>query len=340
MKRLACIAALCAVPAAAHAEVPAPRTSSLSWIRMPGAESCVSTQDLARDVEARLARPVFVSAAQADVSVEGRIEPRGRGGWKAAIVLRDAHGVTLGTRELDRAEASCSVMREPLALVIAVMLDPDAALGPRQPPPAPPVVPAPPPAPAPLVVERPVPVIVEVPASPPPARPTWRLDVGASLQAGPGLLPGAAVGAYAGGLIEPPGFVPLEAFGTAWLDGSVTRSGATGTFSLDSIGAALCPLHPRTEMLRAYVCLDGEAGLLTGRVAGQPVDRELFLAGALEGRATLRVIGPFALRAGAAAVVPLLRHDFTAPGVTGQVDVFRMSVVAATADVGLGVLFP
>ncbi len=78
---------------AAAADKPAPRTSSLSWIRLPGADACVSTQDLARDVEARLRRPVFVSPAQADVSVEGHIEPRAPGpGWKATIALRDAKG--------------------------------------------------------------------------------------------------------------------------------------------------------------------------------------------------------------------------------------------------------
>ena len=53
----------------------AARTSSLSWIRLPGAERCVSTQDLARDVEQRLGHPIFVSPSEADVSVEGHIEP-------------------------------------------------------------------------------------------------------------------------------------------------------------------------------------------------------------------------------------------------------------------------
>ena len=32
------------------------RTSSLSWIRMPGAESCVPTQELARDAVLRFVR--------------------------------------------------------------------------------------------------------------------------------------------------------------------------------------------------------------------------------------------------------------------------------------------
>ena len=66
---------------------------------------------------------------RADVSVEGHIE-RGNGttGWHAVLVLRDAHGVSLGTRELKRDDASCDAMRAPLALIIVVMIDPDAAL--------------------------------------------------------------------------------------------------------------------------------------------------------------------------------------------------------------------
>ena len=55
------------------------RTSSLSWLRMPGADACIATQALARSVEERLGRHVFVSASAADVSVEGRIEKRGKG---------------------------------------------------------------------------------------------------------------------------------------------------------------------------------------------------------------------------------------------------------------------
>ncbi|MBX3210375.1 MAG: hypothetical protein KF764_35410, partial [Labilithrix sp.] len=110
------------------------KTSSLSWLRMPGADACVATQPLARAVEERLGRSVFVSAAEADLSVEGHVEKRTRGassGWHAVITVRDASGATLGTRELDRADASCDAMTEPLALVIAVMIDPDAAMRPK-----------------------------------------------------------------------------------------------------------------------------------------------------------------------------------------------------------------
>jgi hypothetical protein len=306
----------------------------------------VTAQDLARDVNARLGRDIFVAVTQADVSVEGHIEARRGGGWRAVIVLRDAHGATLGTRELERTDASCATLREPLALVIAVMLDPDASLRPppadSAPPPPTAPSPTPPSPPPPIVIEKEVPVLVPAPGPPvtvasPPA-PTWRLDAGASFTAGFGLLPSPAIGGYAGGLIEPPGLFPLEAFGIAWLDAAVSQSGASGTFSLDMVGAGLCPLHVENGYFRAYGCADGEIGLLTGRVTGQPIDQELLVAGALEGRASVHVAGPFALRIGASLVFPVTRHDFAGGGTGGSV--FQIPVVASTVDVGTGVLFP
>jgi uncharacterized protein YbjT (DUF2867 family) len=76
-----------------------PRTSSLSWERLPGAESCIATQDLARAVERRLRREVFVSAARADISVEGRVErTSASSGWRALVETRSPTGALLGTQ--------------------------------------------------------------------------------------------------------------------------------------------------------------------------------------------------------------------------------------------------
>src|SRR5277367_3092114 len=154
---LALAAALAGAAAPAAAEAP-PRTSSLGWVRLPGAEACLGSRDLALAVEQRLARTVFVSPAQADVLIDGYITaipapdpPR----FKAHLTLSDAHGAVLGTRELTAPEGGCHAIDEPLALVVALLIDPDAALGPRKPPPPPPprvvvervFVPEPPPSP-------------------------------------------------------------------------------------------------------------------------------------------------------------------------------------------------
>ncbi|HRH01182.1 MAG TPA: hypothetical protein PLR99_33325, partial [Polyangiaceae bacterium] len=127
----ATVAPLVAAADGRGAPDPKKRTSTLGWLRLGGADACVATQPLARAVEERLGRTVFVSPADADVSVEGRIERRGQG-FSATIVLRDAEGKALGTRTLERAEPRCEALTESLVLIIAVMIDPDAALAPAQ----------------------------------------------------------------------------------------------------------------------------------------------------------------------------------------------------------------
>lgn len=329
----ATIATLC-LARAAHA---APRTSSLSWVRLAGADACVSTQDSARDVETRLGRSVFVSPAQADLSVEGRIEPaHGKPGWHATIVVRDAKGVTLGTRELARDAASCDAMRDPLALIVALMIDPDASTAP--PPPAPPPT-APAPPPQTIVVEKQVPVYVPVAAPPasPEAEPTWHIDVGASLAASVGLLPHVEPGLAGSALLEPPWFIPLEAYGALWLDS--TADGGP-TFALAYVGGGLCPLRYRDELLRVYACASGQLGYLK---ATSPDSAQVHVAGVLEGRGSLKLFGPIAARAGASLVVPVARPSFDytdSESGTHEPAAFRMSAVAATLDAGLGLVMP
>jgi hypothetical protein len=312
----------------------APRTSSLSWVRLAGADACVSTQDLARDVETRLGRAVFVSAAQADLSVEGRIEPaKRRPGWHAVLVLRDASGATLGTREITRTEPSCDSMREPVALVVALMIDPDAESPPSsQPAPQPPPPPQPTPtAPAPIVIEKPVPVPVYVPVAPAPEAPKWHIDVGASLAANVGLLPHIEPGVAGSVLLEPPKLIPLEGYGALWLDS--TADGGP-TLSLAYVGGGLCPLRYRHEAVRLYACASGQLGYLK---ATAPDSGQVHLAAVVEGRVSLVLFGPVAARAGASLVVPLIRQAFDNENDSGS---FRISPVAATLDAGLGLVVP
>jgi len=337
-----------------HAEDarPAPRTSSLSWIRLPSADACVSTQDLARDVEARLGRAVFVSPSRADVSVEGRIE-RSATGFVATITLRDASGALKGTRELRRDGASCDGMREPLALVVSVMIDPDAAL---RPPPAPSAssAPAPPSAsaapPPPTAAPPPTASAPRPPPPPPePAKPRapFRFDAGASVAGGAGLLPGISLGLGVDGILEPPDFIGLRAFGSVWLDDSVAVPPGAGraTFSLLLAGAGLCPIALRNERVAFYACASGEFGRLTSRGAGfdlaSPDGQSWLFAASVDARVSVRVGGPFVLRAGLSGLAPLVGDRFVARLSSGaETEIFRVSPVAGTGDVGFGVALP
>src|SRR5262245_4834347 len=84
----------------ARAEPPA-RSWSLSWTRASGAETCVGAKALAEAVEALLGKRVFVSAALADLSVEGGIEPSASG-WRAVMRVTDRDGSIIGSREIER----------------------------------------------------------------------------------------------------------------------------------------------------------------------------------------------------------------------------------------------
>src|SRR5690242_20041849 len=134
----AAIAALALQALAARAQpAQAQQTSSLSWVRLPGAESCISTQALAERVEQRLGRRVFVSASQADLSLEGRVERvAAPPAFVANLVVSDPLGRVLGRRVLRTAGTDCAQLEASLVLVIAIAIDPGASLaavlGPEQ----------------------------------------------------------------------------------------------------------------------------------------------------------------------------------------------------------------
>ena len=296
---------------------------------MPGADGCVSTQDLARDVETRLGRSVFVSASHADVSVEGRIEPGVKGGWRATISVRDDKGTLLGTRDLESAAKSCGEMREELEFVIAVMIDPDAVLAPH---PAPAPAPAPAPVPAPALAPVPAPAPALAPA---PERRRWRLDAGSSIAGSAGLLPDVSFGGRVDALLTPPGFVPLEGFGAVWPYDSIGKTPTGASFWLVLIGGGICPLRFLGTRVLVYGCAAGVVGLLsaTGPIATPAVHTPV-IAPELEARLSVRLGGPFVARAGLALLVPLLHQESGT-----DKNPFRVSYVAGTADLGLGLVF-
>src|SRR5262245_29355365 len=96
--RSACWAALVAIlPAPARAATEEP-TYALSWSRGDGAGECITSHALARAVEARLGRSVFVSPAAAEFMLEARIEG-GPSHWSASISLQDRDGHRVGQRD-------------------------------------------------------------------------------------------------------------------------------------------------------------------------------------------------------------------------------------------------
>ncbi|NBD09224.1 MULTISPECIES: hypothetical protein [Corallococcus] len=105
---------LCATPAT-------PARWGLQWEAAPG---CIQAAPLSRAVEERLGRAVF--GVMPEVLIHGTLGPEAASGWTARLTLVDARGTILGGREVSTAEPSCAAIEPRLALVIALMIDPDA----------------------------------------------------------------------------------------------------------------------------------------------------------------------------------------------------------------------
>src|SRR5690606_39206062 len=97
--------------------------SSLHWVRLPGAEACMNSQELAQAVEARLGRSVFVSASQGELAVQGHVRKESPG-FLVTLTVSRADGSITGKRELGPSK-DCRDLDEALVLVIALLLDPD-----------------------------------------------------------------------------------------------------------------------------------------------------------------------------------------------------------------------
>ncbi|XXX80254.1 hypothetical protein WMF30_15920 [Sorangium sp. So ce134] len=344
---LARLAALVSLVAAARPAAASSReqTASLSWVRLAGAEACVGARALAQAVEARLGRAALVSAARADLTIEGRIAPGDAGGWRAVLAVADAGGAVLGTREIAAPSPRCDAIDDDLALAIALMIDPDAQLSPGAPPPSPPSpAPAPPPQPPPqpqVIVQR-----ILVPASPPAAAPPpapWRLEVGVGPLFGLGLLPAPGVAATVRARVTPPRFWSFEAGAAIWAPNEAEAGALAARFSWGEGFVSVCPVSIGHET-RVSACAGVRLGAMS--TAGFGFDLELaherFTAGgALDVRLARRLFGPLTAGVGLGLIVPLVRDTFYyTDAQTEDRQVFRMAPLAGTADVLLGVHFP
>jgi hypothetical protein len=341
---LAAVLAFCPTPARA---ADPPRTSALGWARLPGAESCIGARDLARAVEQRLGRAVFVSPSQAELFIDGRIEPApatsafGPPGFRAHLTLTDAGGSVLGTRDLDAPGVACRVLDEQLALVIALLIDPEAALRPT---------PIPAVSPPEGVVKQ---VIVPV-AAPAPAREpvSGAFFVGPSLVAG--LTPKIGPALSFRGDVLPPGLFPFElglivglnaekdaSSSTASATASAPK-GATLSFVYALLGA--CPLTWTSGGTRLLACADVEVGAIGavgyGFLNDTPGQEQLIVQGSLEARMTRRLVGPLELGLALALTVPFTWDQFYYLDAAGKSQqLFQTSPVASRMDAALGLTF-
>lgn len=312
----------------------AARTSSLSWVRLPGAESCVSSQALASSVEAQLERTVFVSASAADLAVEGRAE-RTEAGWRAVLNVTDDAGRSLGERVVESAEPSCEVLGQTVAVAVSVMIDPLTAPSPATDEPAPAPEPVAPPEPE-VIVRT---VRVEVPVEPPaPEPPRWRVEVDTTLVGAVGLTPTLSLGGMTSIIVEPPDFIPVLVEGVLIPWSPANTPSGQADFLHFHAGLQLCPLALREGGLALHGCLGADAGGVIVVGGDLQVDEGERIIG--QAHAALRghwdIVGPLSLRAGLHLLVPF-RHDaFTVGGAA----IYAPEPVAGMLDIGVGLHFP
>jgi hypothetical protein len=340
-----CIGALAvARTAAAASERP---SYALSWSRAEEARACIGDQALARKVEERLGRAVFVSPAAAELSLEGRIE-RTPGGWSAVISVYDHDGQRLGQRELSSGEQDCRALDRPLSLMLALTIDPGAAL-------------AEPdsgrgdvsPAPAPTSFEPPVSQQAPRPAADPtqepyprPPRPTSAAPhVEIAVRLAFGILPQAAVpGGHAAAVVPIHGNWVARIGATAWPPARAIAEEGGAFFSLFSATVAACQRQVGASTL-FLMCAGAEPGVLAqapygfNRRSRAAFDATLIIAAG--GRAAIRLWGPLWGQIGGDVLVPIIRDQFYySRSDETTSDVFRMAPVGAAADGGLLLAFP
>jgi hypothetical protein len=311
------------------------RTSSLAWVRLEGAEACIAGSALARRVEERLRRKVFVSAADADISVEGSIGRDPKGGFRAVLRVTARDGTVLGSRDVETRSPRCDAIDEKLALIVSVLIDPD----PSDDEPAPDAAA---PSPPPPVVERERVVIVHDPA--PTKVEEWRFELTVAATGLAGLQPGVGLGLAPSVLLHPPRFWGVLIGGgfAASTTSDVVR-GASAEASLADGVLALCPLDAAKGPVEATACAGALVGALRSRGVGfdTTASTSSVVAGPLAaGRVTLAIAGPAVAYLAANLVVPLAHAEIGYRTPAGEGTLFRTSSVAGVGELGVGVRFP
>ncbi|HEX4339100.1 MAG TPA: hypothetical protein VH062_24500 [Polyangiaceae bacterium] len=319
------------VDAAAAAPEPPPRFDarthfSLSWVRLPGAEECVSAKQLSRDVERRLSRPALGAPAETDVAIEGFIEKTPQGTFHAVVTIADARGKLLGKRELERPE--CSDIDAALGLAVALMIDPDAAFSPTARPVARAQVVPPAPVARPRVAPRPV-----------------RGLVSAGVGLGFGALPRTSQEAWMLASVEP--VIPLrfELGAHLSLDQTVGVGQDVGVaFSRSTLDAAVCPADAHVSVLRLGACAGVEAGVLSAAGDGRTgliSERSAVVDGALRGHVDVVFLRHFSLRIIPGLGIPFIRNSFDYRRNDDTLaHVYRLPAVRGDVGVGVGVELP
>ncbi len=301
---------------------------------------CPDRDAFLREILARTQRP--------------RLAPDGDEPAIAIRVAIDAKSETSSTGRLDVHEPdgtqetrsvtsrTCGEIAKALALVAALVLDPDARTD-AEPPPAPP----PPPPPAPPVPPPSRPPPVDRPAPPPPApaaRSRWASSGGVEVGVLGGI--GPALGPMAGGFFDVEHRTARGLASAARLSFDVARTSSDlsrgGTQTYEWLGGTVraCPVYlPLPQKFRVAPCAAFQIGAhraTTQDVRNPTSSLEGWLAPAALGTVEWSISREIALELSGGALFPLRRtRYFLAPDTT----IFDVPAVAGTANFALRVRF-
>ncbi|MFW5876906.1 MAG: hypothetical protein ACOCXM_09230 [Myxococcota bacterium] len=92
-------------------------SADLSWVRLEGAERCITSDDLAMRVEQRMGHPVWRAPGEARLTVEGWIAPSpdGSEGFVAGVAFLDADDQVWHRETLRHDGSDCRELDEALA---------------------------------------------------------------------------------------------------------------------------------------------------------------------------------------------------------------------------------
>ena len=143
-------------------------------------------------------------------------------------------------------------------------------------------------------------------------------------------------------LVAPARFWGIEVYGGGWAPQTQTFGGASATFTLGYVGAALCPLHIENSRRVIFdVCAGGELGILTtsGGLAGVGQQTNTSFDAVAEGSVSFPIAGPVRLHIGARLGLALRRDRATYTDSEGPQVVFEGGLATAVWDVGIAALF-
>jgi hypothetical protein len=358
-------AALLAVASSVRAQESAVTEPGLNWVRLAGADDCLSAAELADKVEVRVGRTMFVATTEAELFVDGSVTGTARDGttdrtFNITLQVSRPGGEVLGERVLAIDGESCRVIDDAVSLVIAVTLYPRSSLVAAGIPLDPTTAASlqslfgdeptdPDPSSLPSVVVTPMPRAKRAPPREPAERngtrrmPGMQLSFDAVAAGEIGQLPDVrlAVGGYF--RVFPRDLVPIEV-GAAYYFTSrdEVREGGSVRFELATASLTGCPWTVLSQDLRG--CLGIEGGVLTAAPSGLAVTAERSTDPVLNilFAAVYRphIVGPLHVRAAAILGVPILQHEFLYQARDGtSATLFQTSQIQGRADIGLGLSF-